>query len=165
MLAAYAAAPTAGTVPNYCDCFSTRIKASVSLQDFLYAFYMSPAFSIERMLLALTMRVPSADEDARALAKGESDRFCAWRVENRRDGEILLRFPASNTASFLMVRSCPNEGPDGTELLFGSVVLPKTPDTRFGFFFHALSGFHRLYSVILLNSATKRLLLRRDKGQ
>lgn len=89
LLAVYAEAPTAGTVPNYCDCYSTRIEARVSLQDFLYAFYTSSAFSIERKLLAMALRVPSADEDARALAMGKSNRFSAWCVENRRDNEIL----------------------------------------------------------------------------
>ncbi len=77
LLAVYAEAPTAGTVPNYCDCNSTRIEARVSLQDFLYAFYTSSAFSVERKVLALALRVPSADEDARALAKGQSNRFSA----------------------------------------------------------------------------------------
>ena len=159
LLAAYAHAPEAGTVPNYCDCYSTRIDASISLSDFLYAFYTSPAFRIERKLLALALRVSSADEDARALATGQSQRFSAWIVENRRDNEILLRFPASGTGSWLMVRPYSDEGFDSTELLFGSVVFPKTPDTPFGVIFHTLTGFHRFYSRLLLNSARKRLVL------
>lgn len=158
LLATYAEAPEAGTVPNYSDCYSLRIGASVSLPDFLYAFYTSPAFSIERKLLALALRVPSSDEDAKALATDRSSHFSAWRVENRRDNEILLRFPRSGTGSWLMARPCPGDDSDSTELLFGSVVFPKTPDTPFGPVFHALTGFHRFYSRILLNSARKRLL-------
>ena len=158
LLATYAEAPEAGTVPNYCDCYSTRIEASINLPDFLYAFYTSPAFSIERKLLALALRVPSSDEDARALATDRSSHFSAWRVENRRDNEILLRFPKSNTGSWLMVRPCSGEDSESTELLFGSVVFPKTPDTRFGVVFHALTVFHRFYSRVLLNSAGKRLV-------
>lgn len=72
LLAAYTEAPEADTVHNYCYCYSTRIEASVSLSDFIYAFYTSPAFSFERKLLALALRVPSSDEDARALATGQS---------------------------------------------------------------------------------------------
>lgn len=165
LLAIYAEAPTVGTVPNYCDCYSTRIEASVSLQDFVYAFYTSRAFSIERKLLALRLRVPSADEDARSLATGQCNRFSAWCVENRRDDEVLLRFPESNTASWLMVRPNPGKGAGGTELLFGSVVFPKSPDTRFGVVFHALTGFHRFYSALLLRSARKQLLSRQNSGQ
>ena len=157
LLAAYAESPEVGTVANYCDCYSMRIEASISLPDYLYAFYTSPAFSIERKLLALALQVPSSDEDARAMATDRSSRFSAWRVENRLDNEILLRFPKSNTASWLMVRPCPDKDSESTELLFGSVVFPKTPDTRLGMVFHALSGFHRFYSKILLNSAGKRL--------
>ncbi len=152
-------------MPNYCDCHATRIEASVSLQDFLYAFYTSSAFSIERKLLALALRVPSANEDARALAMGQSNRFSAWRVENRRDREILLRVPKTNTGSWLMVRPSPVDASDSTELLFGSVVFPRTPETPFGMSFRVLTRFHSFYSVLLLNTARKRLHLWSDSEQ
>ncbi|ASJ70692.1 hypothetical protein [Granulosicoccus antarcticus] len=166
LLAAYTGTSTTGTVPNYCDCYSTRIEADISLQDFVYAFYTSRAFSIERKLLALTLRVPSTDEDARALAQGSHNRFSAWSVENRCDNEILLRFPKSSTGSWLMVRPYSQEGSEGTELLFGSVVFPKTSDTPFGLLFHTLTGFHRFYSSLLLNSARNgvRNHLRQNDG-
>lgn len=163
LLAAYAEASSADAVPNYCDCYSTRIEQDVSLAEFLYAFYTSPAFSIERKLLSLTLRVPSTDEDAKALATGQTRHFSAWRVEDRRSNETLLRFPRSNTGSWFMVRPSPSDGTDSTDLMFGSVVFPKTPETPFGVTFHTLSGFHRFYSARLLNSARKRLLASRHR--
>jgi hypothetical protein len=48
-----------------------------------------------------------------------------------------------------------------TRLYFGSAVVPernaKTGRVSFGFGFHALLGFHRLYSRALLRSAVSRL--------
>ena len=49
----------------------------------------------------------------------------------------------------------------GTRLYFGSAVVPernaKTGQAKYGFAFHAMLGFHRLYSRALLRSAVSRL--------
>ncbi|ASJ72825.1 hypothetical protein [Granulosicoccus antarcticus] len=52
LLAAYAEAPDAGTVSNYCDCYLTRIESSASLPDFLYAFYTSSDFQYRAQVRA-----------------------------------------------------------------------------------------------------------------
>jgi len=49
-----------------------------------------------------------------------------------------------------------------TRLYFGSAVVPKenpkSATPSFGFVFHALSWFHKIYSVALLRSAKRNLL-------
>lgn len=43
-------------------------------------------------------------------------------------------------------------------LLFGSALLPMRPGGGFSLAFHALFGFHRLYSKLLLRAAAKRVI-------
>jgi hypothetical protein len=63
------------------------------------------------------------------------------------------------TRSWLM--SGAGDGDSSTRLYFGSAVVPNGVDEsgkkHFGFGFHALMGFHKLYSRALLRSAASRL--------
>ena len=60
-----------------------------------------------------------------------------------------------------------NNNPASTRLYFGSAVVPeldaKTGQSSYGFGFHALLGFHRLYSRALLRSAVSRLSTNANK--
>lgn len=138
----------------YTDCYAATVPGSVTLPDFVFAFYTTPLFRLERWLLAKALGLPSTDMQARQLADGTATRFSAWQVEQRAADEILL--DAGQTRSWLNVE--PLAGTASTLLRFGSAVVPKRPGGRFGLAFHALLGFHRLYSRLLLRAACRRVL-------
>lgn len=146
----------------FTDCYTTSIPGAVGLPEFVLAFYTTPIFKLERWLLARALRIASSDHDALLLAQGQTERFSAWKVERRSGTEILM--DAGQTRSWLSVEH--HAGPDAsTTLLFGSAVVPMRPGGRFGLAFHALLGFHRLYSKVLLASASRRVLaLRKRRG-
>jgi hypothetical protein len=159
LLAQYGNESTVKVVNNYCDCYSITINTKINLEEFVYAFYTSKVFRIERRILAIVLKLPATDEHAKQLSLGNADSFSAWTVETRLDNEILLREPKSRTGSWFMVRKDVESATGKTELLFGSVVIPKKHQDGFGWLFHSLSGFHKLYSCALLNSAKKRLIV------
>ena len=89
----------------------------VTLADYIERFYCSMAFRPERLVLGLIAR-GATDADARALARGETDRIAVWEVVERDDKQILLHAKGTGTASWLAVEP----GPSSTRLLFGSWV-------------------------------------------
>ena len=143
----------------YTDCFSIHLEQSVTLPEFMNAFYTTPLFRLERLLLSLTVKGRMTDANVTALSRGEADRLAIWQVEARKECEILLS--AGRTKSWLMV--APQEGGgDDTQLFFGSVVVPEPPKRegdapRLGPVFDSLLSAHRIYSRLLLSSAAQRL--------
>lgn len=141
----------------YTDCFATDVAESVSLAAFVEAFYTSAAFKCERFVLRWVVVKPSSDDDARRLARGESEKFAAWTVEARATDQLLVCDYLSRTRSWLMVE--PISG--GTRLYFGSAVVPVglgSGRARLGFPFNALLPFHKQYARILLGAAQGRVL-------
>lgn len=138
----------------YTDCYSVELPGQVSLADFLLAFYSTPIFKLERWILARALGAESSEDDVRRLASGESTRFAAWRVDMRRDDQIVLA--SGRTRSWLMVVPQSATAGKSTELYFGSAVLPLQRG-GLGWQFRALLGFHRLYSRLLLGLATRPL--------
>jgi hypothetical protein len=144
----------------YADTYAVEIARDVPMAMFIEAFYTTPLFKAERLVLAL-LAAPSTDGQARALATGRRDTFAAWTVEHRADDEILLA--ALRTRSWLAVEP----GTEGTRLLFGSAVMPRRNrdgDASLGAGFTGLLGLHRLYSRALLASALARLEATPDPG-
>lgn len=144
----------------FTDCHFIDVPGHVSQESYVTAFYCSAVFRPERTLIGWLLRRPATDSDAARLGAGEAARFSAWEVEARAPGQILLR--AGNTRSWLMSAASEADGQARTRLYFGSAVLPRrrtspTEEPSFGFLFHALSGFHRVYSRALLGSARSRL--------
>ena len=144
---------------TFTDCYSVTIPGSITQTEFIAAFYTTVVFKLERFLLATLASRPSTDSDAADLASGRSDRFAVWSVEHRSVGEILLA--AGPTRSWLM--ATPNAGrvPLETTLYFGSAVVPtgtgRNGQPTMGWPFHALLGFHKLYSRTLLCAAARKL--------
>ncbi|MBW8880358.1 MAG: hypothetical protein JF615_02720 [Asticcacaulis sp.] len=140
----------------YSDAFTVDLPLPVTLEAYIAAFYTIPLFKLERLVLAAIGK-PSSDAEARRLAKGENDRFAAWTVEARDDGQILMCDFMRKTRSWLKCEAIPG----GTRLWFGSAIVPKhiQADGRvdLGLMFHLLLPFHRLYSVALLGTAAHRL--------
>lgn len=143
----------------YTDAYTTELPQVVSLVAFVEAFYTGGVFRIERQLLAWFVRRPSTDADARAVAQGTRDAFSAWTVEARTADQLLMCDMAKRTRSWFMVQ--PGNTAGVTRLYFGSAVVPlrdkATGQQRMGMGFHALLGFHKLYSRVLLGAAGARL--------
>lgn len=147
---------------DYTDCYFTEVPRNISYAEYVEAFYTTWLFKVERAILSLLVSKPSTDLQAELLAAGEADNFAAWSVEGRAPDQLLMCDFQGRTRSWLM--SVPGEGSTspGTRLYFGSAVVadvdPVSGRRSFGFMFHALLGFHRLYSRALLNAVRARLL-------
>jgi len=140
---------------GYTDCFVTTVPGAVSQAAYIEAFYTTPLFKLERLVLALLVARPSTDAGARALAAGEADAFAAWTVEAREADQILLCDFQGATRSWLMSVA---ESPEGsTRLYFGSAIVSRRSGAGMSLFFRALLPFHRLYARALLWSAVQRL--------
>ncbi len=145
----------------YTDCYVSEITGQVSQAQFVEAFYTTPLFKLERLLLSLLLARPSTDLQARGLAEGSIEGFAAWSVEDRALNQLLLKDFQGRTRSWLM--SVVDSSGHSTRLYFGSAVVPIvdriTGESGMGFLFKALLGFHRLYSRALLRLAVSRLKL------
>ena len=146
---------------TYTDCYATEIPWRISLAEFVFAFYTTFIFKLERFILKWVAAKPSLDAQARQLADGASERFAAWHVEDRSDNEILMCDFRGRTRSWLMVSPESTLKGTRTRLYFGSAVVSirnsRTGEPSIGFGFQALLGFHKIYSVLLLYSAKSRI--------
>lgn len=149
----------------YTDCYSVDVPRAISHSEFVEAFYTTPLFKVERFILATLISKPATDIQAKQLASGEIESFAAWRVEDRAENQLLLCDFLGRTRSWLMTDIGEQSNPASTRLYFGSAVVPKvnvkTGQASYDFAFHAMLGFHRLYSRALLRSAVSRLKSRR----
>ncbi|MFY9479678.1 MAG: hypothetical protein WAQ08_18720 [Aquabacterium sp.] len=145
----------------YTDCYCVDVPHAVTMADYVAAFYTTPLFKVERVILALLAGRRSSDEGARALALAQASTFAAWDVEARASDQLLLRDFLGRTRSWLMVDPSGGGQGGGTRLYFGSAVVPASTSAHgkasFGMAFHALKGFHHLYSKALLGAARRRL--------
>ena len=147
---------------GFADCYVTELPGAVSQAQFIEAFYTSGFFKIERSLLTHLASRPASDADARQLAAGTARRFSAWTVEAQSDAELLLADFTGRTRSWLMAAAILQDGVVvRTRLQFGSAIVPRAGAAAgsrdLGWLFHALLGFHKLYSRALLWAATRRL--------
>lgn len=144
---------------SYTDCYSTVVAQPVPHGEYVQAFYSTALFNVERWILSWLVKRPSDDAQLRELAGGQGEAFAAWTVEARSPDQLLLCDFMGRTRSWLMVQ--PEPGQTATRLYFGSAVVPRvdrrTGQARMGWGFHALLGFHRLYSRALLRAAQRRL--------
>jgi hypothetical protein len=150
LLASYAASG------GFTDGYRIDVEGEVDLERFVTAFYTTPLFRLERFVLSLFGK-SSTDTQVVALARGQTDAFAAWTVEGRRKDELLMCDFQNRTRSWFQVQPAPG---GGTRLRFGSAIVPiRDADgrNRMGALFRALLGFHRLYSIALLDAAARRL--------
>ena len=153
----------------YVDCYSTEIPGHVSFSEFIYAFYTTLLFKLERLILELTVSKPSTNSQARQLANGEIDKFAAWHVERRSENELLMCDFRGRTRSWLTVVPVGTISSPRTRLYFGSAVVPlrnsKTGELSLGIVFQALLGFHKLYSTLLLHFAALHIKSQRLRDE
>jgi hypothetical protein len=143
---------------KYADCFAVNVDREVTLAQFVFAFYTSPLFRIERGLLRLLINAPSSRADARAIAEGTSDKFAAWYLGQRTATQLLMCDRYERTRSWFRVEP---EGGGGTRLQFGSAVAAKRGEKNDApgrpAAFSVLLSFHVLYSQALLHAAKANL--------
>ena len=147
---------------GYADCYMIDIPRSVTQREFVAAFYTSALFKVERTILKYLAVRSATDADAHQLAAGNATKFSAWAVEGQSTSELLLADFTGRTRSWLMASQIPGSSTGTTtRLYFGSAVLPpksgSTAKAGMGWLFHALLGFHRLYSRLLLGAASRRV--------
>jgi hypothetical protein len=145
----------------YGDCFSVTADRAVSLAEFVFSFYTSPVFRIERLILRVFVGAPSSDAAARALSAGSAASFAVWYVGQRTSTQLLMCDRYERTRSWFRV--VPLEG-NRTLLQFGSAVAaardPGTGTAALGGGFRMLLRFHVLYSKMLLRSAHAGIMKR-----
>ena len=138
----------------YGDCFAVSVDRIVSLTDFVFAFYTSPVFRIERMILRVFLRARSTDGQARAVAEGSKASFAVWYVGKRTATQLLMCDRYGRTRSWFRV--VPLDG-GRTLLQFGSAIaaarVGQTGARSISKAFPLLLHFHVLYSQVLLHSA------------
>jgi len=141
----------------YADCYCSELRGQVSFPEYVFAFYTTPLFKLERLILKWMVSKPSTNSQARQLAHGQVEMFAAWNVENRSENELLMCDIKGRKRSWLMASPAGTVAYPETRLYFGSAVVPvRNSNSRkpsIGFVFRALLGFHQLYSVLLLYSA------------
>jgi len=142
---------------KYQDCFRVCLSRNVTLEQFVFAFYTSWLFKVERGLLRLFLRISSSDSDAVALTQGTRSTFAAWYVGMRTPTELLMCDRYEQTRSWFRVEPLP-EG--GSELYFGTAVAGRSRGGVLSMspMFRALLGFHVIYSRLLLHAARRSLL-------
>ncbi len=139
-------------VGAYTDCFEVTYRGEADLSAFLNAFYTTWLFRLERAVLTVALRKWINDSEISALVAGQSERFAAWTVEARGDGQILLCDVSGATRSFFRV--VPEDG-GATRLLFGSAVVGTESGPTF--LIRMTVPLHQLYSRGLLHLAQRRL--------
>ena len=141
---------------SYADCFAIIVDRDVKLSEFVFAFYTSALFGIERFLLRVFSGATSNPSDVRALADGSAAEFAVWYVGERTATQLLMCDRYERTRSWFCVE--PMQG-GKTRLQFGSAVAGSNaasaaaPAGRFG----ALLRFHIFYSQVLLHAAAVNL--------
>lgn len=138
---------------SYADCFETAVALDqapdAAFARFVYLFFDSPLFRPERRLLAFAGKAPAQHTDPIALAKGLTDRFAAWVIEDRRSTELLLTVPGTPIRTWLALSANQAE----VRLRFGSAIQAQDGKRRLHWAFRATLGAHRAYSRALLRSA------------
>jgi hypothetical protein len=139
------------------DCFCVTVPAAVPLSDFVFAFYTSHVFRIERWILAVVAGARSTDAEARAVADGSGDSFAVWRLGARTETQLVMGDRYGRTRSWFRVVPV-RDG--GTLLQFGSAVAVRRegPVARPSLMFRLLLRFHVIYSQVLLWAARRGVM-------
>ncbi|MEO0774240.1 MAG: hypothetical protein AAFZ04_13775 [Pseudomonadota bacterium] len=116
---------------------------------FVYIFFDSWVFRLERKILRLAGKDSTRRADVIDLASEEADHLAAWITLDRSPTELLLAVPDTPILTWLQVAR--SEGV--ICLRFGSGILPQPGKDHPHWGFRATYWAHRAYSRILLHAA------------
>jgi hypothetical protein len=141
------------------DCFAVTVDRITDLAAFVFAFYTSPVFRIERLILGLLAGAPSTDAEVRRLAEGSGTSFAVWRLGERTATQLLMCDRYERTRSWFRVVPLSH---GKTLLQFGSAVASRSggqpaTGTRVRLF-RLLLKFHIVYSQVLLYAAKRGVM-------
>lgn len=139
---------------GYIDCYRAEIDSSVSLEQFVEAFYTCPLFKVERFILKWLVSKPSSDAEAGRLARGEIDHFAAWTRQASTENQLLMRDYQGMTLSWFKVGD--------SRVYFGTAIVANKSrsdgqPSQIPLMFRATLWFHKIYSRALLWSAIRNL--------
>jgi hypothetical protein len=144
---------------TYGDCFSVTVDRVVTLAEFVFAFYTSPVFRIERLILRAVLGAASTDTEARALSDGSAASFAVWYVGERNDEQLLMCDRYERTRSWFRIVAMSG---NRTLLQFGSAVAAARNGPvgamALGAVPRLLLRFHVLYSQVLLQAAKRGVM-------
>ncbi len=147
---------------QYGDCFTVQVDRAVTLSQWVFAFYTSPLFRIERFILRVLAKAPSNDRQAEDLAAGRRETFAIWVVGARTQDQLLMCDRYGKTRSWFRIVP---QSSGGTMLQFGSAVAARNRlDGAVGMSggFKVLLGLHKIYSRLLISAAKHRAASRRN---
>ena len=149
---------------GYSDRFYVDIPADVTLSDYILAFFSTPIFRMERLILNLVPSGRSNEQCVLDLASGTGDKMAGWKTEKRDENQLLLAVGDGPIRTWLMVQgtqSSETTPTKTTRLYFGSAVLPtsmtKDGHPKLAIVFKLFSGLHIFYSRLLLWWAARDL--------
>jgi hypothetical protein len=144
-----------GQGATYTDCYRVEVPQQVSLSEFVTAFYTTPLFRAERLILSLALRKRIHDGDINAMLSGRARTFAIWHVEEQSEDELLVCDAKDATRSWFWVMPLAQ---GGAALHFGSVVLAQEgrPLPKI---VQYTTPLHLFYARSLLNAARRRLLM------
>lgn len=128
LLNKYRSTSSSETIPAYTDCYCAEITRPVTLAEFVFAFYTTPGFKLERIILRYLAAKPSTDAQVKQLAEASIKSFAAWDVEQRTETQLLMRDFQGRTRSWFMVTPITTSVASDsakTLLQFGSAVVPR----------------------------------------
>ncbi|NRB30287.1 MAG: hypothetical protein HRU27_06805 [Rhizobiaceae bacterium] len=148
------------TLGGYSDCYYIDIQKDVALSDYILAFFSTPIFRMERLILNLVPSGRSNEQCVLDLAAGTGDKIAGWKTEKRDDSQLLLAVGDGPIRTWLMVQGSPYSETT-TRLYFGSAVLPtgmtKEGHPKLAIVFRLFAGLHIFYSRLLLWWAARDL--------
>lgn len=151
----------------YTDCFFVDVPGDISLSEYISAFFNNFPMRVERSMLTLLASKPSSIEDVQHLALGTNDKLAIWETEEREQNQLLMSVGNGPIRSWWMIAP-PSNNEKHTRLFFGSAFLPRSENSsgepKKGIIFHALLGFHKFYSRLLLWMVKRNLQARVDSS-
>lgn len=114
LINAYASIPG-----GYIDSFYVDVPGEVTLSEYILAFFNTPIFRMERLVLGLIPSGRSSSQSIVDLASGSGDKMSGWKTEAREDNQLLLAAGDGPVRTWLMVQSAQTDE-DSSRLYFGS---------------------------------------------
>jgi hypothetical protein len=144
---------------RYGDCFTIEVDRAVTLTQWVFAFYTSPLFRIERFILRVLAKAPSNDQQAEDVATGRRETFAIWVVGARTEDQLLMCDRYGKTRTWFRIVP---QAWGGTMLQFGSAVAarPGPGATGMSGGFKLLLEAHKMYSRLLIGAGRKRAMAR-----